>query len=64
MANELVQTLITATDLPEDAVARELGTLLSQYGTNTEEITLEQLREIMAEYLQTVLLEVKEELSA
>lgn len=64
MANELVKTLISATDLPEKALTKELEKIFSQHGTTVEDISLDQLREIMADYLQTVLLEAKEDLSA
>lgn len=64
MANELVKTLINVTELPEDAISKELEKLFAQHGATANEITLDQLREIMADYLQTVLLEAKEELSA
>ncbi|MNJ91035.1 hypothetical protein D3C87_86790 [compost metagenome] len=64
MANELVKTLVNATELPESALSKELDTLFARHGTNAESVTLDELREIMADYLQTVLLEVKEELSA
>lgn len=64
MANALVKTLIEATDLPNDSLSKEFDRLLASHGTNSDQVTLEQLREIMADYLQTILLETKEELSA
>lgn len=60
MGKELFHTVIDATGLPQDPVAKELGTLLSQNGKSMENMTLEDLREVMAEYLQIVLLEAKE----
>lgn len=62
MANELVRNLISATDLPEEMIAKELTHLLSAHGLNPETVTLNELREIMVEYLQDVLLEMKAEL--
>jgi hypothetical protein len=61
MGKELFHTVVSATGLPEDPVANELGVLLKQNGKNPETMTLDDLREVMAEYLQTVLLEAKEQ---
>lgn len=59
--NNLAQTLITATGLPQDPVEREFNKILEKYGKTQEELTLEELREVMAEYLQLVFLELAEE---
>jgi ribosomal protein L1 len=60
MGKSLFNTVIAATGLPENAVERELGSLLSRAGKNPETMTLDDLREVLAEYLQSVLLETKE----
>lgn len=60
MGKNLFNTVVAATGLPQNAVSAELGDLLSQVGKSPEDMTIEDLREIMAEYLQTVLLETKE----
>lgn len=64
VGKNLIDTVVSATGLPEDPIQRELNSLLAQFGKDPEHVTLEDLREIMADYLQTVLLEAKEELSA
>lgn len=65
MGENLAKTLIAATGLPQDPIERELNALLLKYGKDAESLTLDELREIMAEYLQLVFLEMlKEDLSA
>lgn len=60
MGNELLKTVVEATGLPQDPVQRELKSLLRQSGVAAENMTLEDLREVMAEYLQSVFVELKE----
>lgn len=60
MGNALLETLITATGLPEGDIHRELQVLLTKHNKSSETLTLEDLREIMAEYLQDVLVSAKE----
>lgn len=61
MAKDLAQTLISATGLPQDPVEREFNKILEKYGKSQEHLTLNELREVMAEYLQIVFLELAEE---
>lgn len=61
MGNELTNTVVAATGLPTDPVERELNSLIVKHGTNPEEMTLDDLRDIMADYLQTVFLELAQE---
>ena len=61
MAKDLMQELIVATGLPQDPVEREFNKILERYGKNQDELTLEELREVMADYLQIVFLELAEE---
>ena len=63
MANELVTTLIDATELPTQPLERELDRLFRAYGKSSADVTLDELRLIMADYLQAVLLQAKEDLS-
>ena len=60
----LFNTIIGATDLPNEPVRRELEGLLLAAGKSPETLTLEDLREVLADYLQTVLLETKNDVSA
>lgn len=65
MGDTLAKTVIAATGLPQEPVEREFNALLLKYGKDAESLTLDELREIMAEYLQLVFLEMlKEDLSA
>ena len=57
----LAQTLIAATGLPQDPVEREFNKILERYGKSQDELTLDELREVMAEYLNLVFLELAEE---
>ena len=59
----LVKDLISATGLPEEDLQRELTRLLSGAGLKKEELTLDELRILLAEYLQEVLIDAKNEFS-
>ncbi|MGZ3744321.1 MAG: hypothetical protein ACXWRE_00505 [Pseudobdellovibrionaceae bacterium] len=61
MGNTLLDLVILATGLPEEEVRQELQTLIDQHGKHAETLTTSDLREIMAEYLQDVLLAAKEQ---
>ena len=61
MGKDLFKSVTTATGLPEGPVATELERLLAQAGLNKSELTLEDLRKVLAEYVQDVLLAAKEE---
>lgn len=61
MGNNLAKTVIVATGLPQDPVEREFNSLLEKHGKNPDSLTLEELREVMADYLQTVFLEMQVE---
>jgi hypothetical protein len=60
MGHSLIETLIMATGLPETQIRSELQFLISKHGKSPETVTVADLREIMAEYLQDVLLAAKE----
>ncbi len=59
MGNELFKFVVSSTGLPEDTVAPELCALLDRNGKDMETMSLDDLREVMAEYLQLVLLEAQ-----
>lgn len=59
MGTELIQDLIKATGLEEDLISNELDVLSQKAGLKTEDLSLEDLRMILAEYVQDVLLEAK-----
>ena len=60
MGKELIHTVVEATGLPQDPVHRELKSLLTANGKSMDNLSLEDLREVMAEYLQSVFVELKE----
>jgi len=55
---ELFSNLISATGLPKAAVEKELSRVLAESGVDPEGVTLDELRTIMANYLQDVILSV------
>lgn len=60
MADEDLFRLITdATGLPSDAISDELDRLLSIAGVERERLTLEDLRRVLADYVQDTLLAAK-----
>ena len=61
--HKLIEKLATLTGLPKDAVNHELVQLVESYGIRPEALTLNDVRAILAEYLQDVLLNAKKELA-
>lgn len=55
--------VVLATELPTDPVEKELVSLMKKNNISAEELTIDELREIVAEYLQEVLLGLKDEIS-
>lgn len=62
--DELIAKLAQATGLPQPWVESELRQLAEKRGLNPQSLTLEQFRELMAEFLQDILLEAKQELNS
>lgn len=56
---ELLQAVVTNAGLPEEPLTRELQSLLSKATVSDENCSLDDLREILANYLQDVILESK-----
>lgn len=63
MGNALLETLVIATGLPERDIRRELQALMLKYGKRPETLTMDDLRQLMRDYVQDVLVETKERLS-
>lgn len=63
MGEQLFGEVTEATGLPTDLIADELARLIEAAGVQKSEMTLEDLRRILAEYVQDVLVSVKDELS-
>lgn len=57
MGENLFADLTSATGLPEQLIAKELDRLLSLSGITRQELTLDSLRTILANYIQDVLIE-------
>jgi hypothetical protein len=64
MGKNLIEQISESTGLPENLVQDELVTLVSAAGLNPESVTVEDLRKILAEYLQDVLVAAKEDLAS
>lgn len=60
MGTLLFETIIDETNLPDPVIRNEFTSLLEKHGKNPDTMTLEDLREVLASYLQEVFLEVKE----
>lgn len=60
----LIAQLALASGLPASWVEDELRRLLAAKGLSTERLTLESLREVMAEFLQDTLLTAKADLAS
>ena len=55
----LIRTLIQASGLPPESLSRELERLLARRGLRESDLTLEDVREILASYLQDTLIEAQ-----
>jgi hypothetical protein len=55
----LLKILIESTGLPANAVEREVNKLLAQRNLKPENVSLDDVREILISYLQDVLVEAK-----
>ena len=60
---QLIDKICQSTDLPEELLNRELLSLLTANNINSEELTLDQLRDLLSEYLQDTLIKLKEEMA-
>lgn len=60
---ELIDQMCTATGLPGDLIQKELITLMNKAGKNPDDISMSDLRAVIVEYLQEVLLEAKDTFS-
>ena len=60
MGNELFKAITTATGLPDDLVTTELTKVLSKKGYARDDVTLDELRLALADYLREVILHAKD----
>lgn len=56
----LINELSHATGLPDDLIGEELSRIIAGAGKSTSDVTLDELREMLAAYLQDVLIEAKD----
>lgn len=61
MDDNLFDKVVQNTGLPEDLISDELSQLLKGAGINKSDVTLDELRDVISNYLQDVLLKAKEE---
>ena len=60
---ELLNELSDATGLPEALISEELSRLLDSAGKSPDSVTLDELRDLLAVYLQDVLIDAKKSLT-
>lgn len=63
MGEELFEQITAATGLPNEVASTELGRLLAQAGLAKADLTLDDLRVVLAEYVQDILTQAKTEYS-
>ncbi len=61
MGNKLFSEVTELTGLPEDLISEELKSLLERKGVAPEQVTMESLREALADYLTQVVLQFESE---
>ena len=61
MGERLLTDIADATGLPAELVSNELDRLITGAGLSTDQVTLEDLRSILAEYVQEILLAARDE---
>lgn len=59
MGNEMVMQLLNATGLPLDIAEKMFMSLMRKHGKSATTITLDELRDILADFMQEALLEAK-----
>lgn len=59
---DLLRFLIESTGLPQESLELELRRLIRKHGFSTETLTLDQVRDVLVDYLQDSLTEAKAEL--
>ncbi len=61
MGQDILKNLIQATGISEELISPELKLLTERAGIPEQDLTIEDLRLILAEYVQEVLLSAKEQ---
>ncbi len=60
-SQDILTNLIAATGISEELISSEIKSLTDRAGIKPQDLTIEDLRQILAEYVQEVLLSAKEE---
>lgn len=63
MGRSLLESLCKSTGLPYESIYTELEGLVKQSGLDIDKVTLDELREVLAEYLQEVLVSAQQKFS-
>lgn len=61
---DLIEAVTNSADVPSDLITQELKSLLDQKSLSEANLTLDQLREVLAEYLQDVFVSAKNDLNS
>lgn len=61
---QLIHMIASNTGLPISSINKELSILIKKAGLNIENINIDQLRPILAKYLQETLLNAKQDFSS
>jgi hypothetical protein len=61
MGDELFNQVTEATGLPQEWIANELGNLLAAAGVERSELTIDDLRRVLSDYVQDVLLQAHDQ---
>lgn len=64
MGDELFKQVTDATGLPNELISAELTRLLERSGIDPQAVTLDDLRRVLAEYVQDVLLSAKSDFAS
>lgn len=61
MSKPLLNEVTQATGLPEDLIQQELTEIIETRGFSADDLTLDQLRVALADYMRQVILDAQEE---
>ncbi len=62
MEDNLFNKIIAGTGLPKNLISQEFLKKIQEMGFDKETLTVEQLREVLSDYLQEVIIGAREEL--
>jgi hypothetical protein len=62
MSKKLIEEIILATELPEEGVRTEMEKLFSSSGADFNTDDIEEIRKVLARYLQDIFVDIKSSL--